>query len=72
MVILERSAHLTTPISCASLTQGLRVILCKHEASYIRTVQSSNSDFVKLADSVNGHVKTRNQVLDHSIQPPLS
>ena len=27
---------------------------------------------MKLADSVSGHVKTRNQVLVHSIQPPLA
>ena len=26
---------------------------------------------MKLADSGSGHVKTRNQVLVHSIQPPL-
>ena len=26
---------------------------------------------MKLADSVSGHVKTRNQVLVHLIQPPL-
>ena len=26
---------------------------------------------MKLADSVSGHVKTRNQVLVHPIQPPL-
>ena len=26
---------------------------------------------MKLADNVSGHVKTRNQVLVHPIQPPL-
>ena len=26
---------------------------------------------MKLADSVSGHVKTRNSVLVHSVQPPL-
>ena len=26
---------------------------------------------MKLADSASGHVKTRNQVLVHPIQPPL-
>ena len=32
---------------------------------------ASTRILMKLSDSVSGHVKTRNQVLVHPIQPPL-
>ena len=56
---------------CLIYVTLLRAILCKYGASYIGTISRSDSDLMKLADSGSGHVKTRNQVLVHSIQPPL-